>query len=155
MNMSWLSWLLTLRQDIQEYINCSRRNIVQTRIQLHEAAEKQESAACEGQNPFRREWFQEYTLLNIKPGAISCFSCVALCCVKWNNVCAFYWFLYASVHIDTCLMWDWLEQVFLSSFSLYPLLQSQVKEPGELTQICSQSCFPSAHRSMAETHTRH
>ena len=46
-----------------------------------------------------------------------------------------------------------LMQVFLSSLSLYPALQSQVKDPGELIQICSQSCFPSAHRSMAAAHT--
>lgn len=39
----------------------------------------------------------------------------------------------------------------MSLFSLYPWLHSQVKEPGELTQTCSQLCFPSAHRSMAAT----
>lgn len=43
----------------------------------------------------------------------------------------------------------------MSSFSLNPLLQSQVKEPGELTQISSQSCFPSTHRLMAAKHKGH
>lgn len=41
-------------------------------------------------------------------------------------------------------------QVLPSSFRVYPGRQRQWKEPGELSQMCSQPCSDSRHRSTPE-----
>lgn len=54
----------------------------------------------------------------------------------------------------SCLVIFLPEHVFPSGLSLYPGRQLQVQDPGKLSQICSQPCSDSRHRSIPAAQIR-